>query len=76
MIRPTHWVGVVCVTLLLLSGLQILNAHPALYLGQASDFAQPIASIGAAQQDARPTQHHPRAKGTLMWLYFARGRMV
>ena len=53
MIRLTHWVGVVCVTLLLLSGLQIFNAHPALYLGQASDFAQPIASIGAAQQDAR-----------------------
>jgi thiosulfate reductase cytochrome b subunit len=53
MIRLTHWVGVVCVILLLLSGLQIFNAHPALYLGQASDFAQPIASIGAAQQDAR-----------------------
>jgi thiosulfate reductase cytochrome b subunit len=53
MIRLTHWVGVVCVTLLLLSGLQIFNAHPALYLGQASDFTQPIASIGAAQKDTR-----------------------
>lgn len=53
MIRLTHWVGVVCVTLLLLSGLQIFNAHPALYLGQASDFTQSIASIGAAQKDTR-----------------------
>jgi thiosulfate reductase cytochrome b subunit len=53
MIRLTHWVGVVCVTLLLLSGLQIFNAHPALYLGQASDFAQPIASIGARQEGTR-----------------------
>jgi thiosulfate reductase cytochrome b subunit len=46
-------VGVVCVTLLLLSGLQIFNAHPALYLGQVSDFGHPIASIGAGQKDAR-----------------------
>jgi thiosulfate reductase cytochrome b subunit len=53
MIRLTHWVGVVCVTLLLLSGLQIFNAHPALYLGQASDFRQPIASIGAGEKDTR-----------------------
>src|SRR4029077_3424086 len=53
MIRLSHWVGVVCVTLLLLSGLQIFNAHPALYLGQASDFAQPIASIGVEQKEAR-----------------------
>ena len=53
MIRLTHWVGVVCVTLLLLSGLQIFNAHPALYLGQASDFTQSIAASGAAQKDTR-----------------------
>jgi len=53
MVRLTHWIGVICATLLLLSGLQIFNAHPALYLGQASDFAQPIASIGTAQKDAR-----------------------
>jgi thiosulfate reductase cytochrome b subunit len=53
MIRLTHWVGVICVTLLLLSGLQIFNAHPALYLGQASDFGQPIASIGAGQKGTR-----------------------
>ncbi|NNE85740.1 MAG: DUF4405 domain-containing protein [Alphaproteobacteria bacterium] len=32
--RVTHWVNVVCFTVLLMSGLQILNAHPALYWGQ------------------------------------------
>jgi thiosulfate reductase cytochrome b subunit len=46
-------VGVVCVVLLVLSGLQIFNAHPALYLGQASDFARPVASIGARQEGTR-----------------------
>ena len=52
-IRLTHWVAVLCVALLFLSGLQIFNAHPALYLGQRSDFARPIASVGAAQEDNR-----------------------
>lgn len=32
--RITHWVNVVCLTFLLMSGLQILNAHPALYWGE------------------------------------------
>ncbi|MDH3581562.1 MAG: cytochrome b/b6 domain-containing protein [Hyphomicrobiales bacterium] len=32
--RLTHWINVVCFTVLLMSGLQILNAHPALYWGQ------------------------------------------
>lgn len=32
--RLTHWVNVLCFTILLMSGLQILNAHPALYWGQ------------------------------------------
>ena len=32
--RLTHWVNALCFILLLMSGLQILNAHPALYWGQ------------------------------------------
>lgn len=32
--RITHWTNSICVVLLLMSGLQILNAHPALYWGQ------------------------------------------
>jgi thiosulfate reductase cytochrome b subunit len=46
-VRATHWVNVVCLTLLLLSGLQIFNAHPMLYWGQkGDDFDRPFVSIG------------------------------
>ncbi|EJT02430.1 cytochrome b/b6 domain-containing protein [Rhizobium sp. CCGE 510] len=33
-VRLSHWVNVLCLTVLLFSGLQIFNAHPALYWGQ------------------------------------------
>lgn len=39
--RLTHWVNVALIAVLLMSGLQIFNAHPALYWGQASTFAEP-----------------------------------
>ena len=45
-VRMTHWVNVVCMTVLLMSGLQIFNAHPALYWGNISDFDNPVAAIG------------------------------
>jgi thiosulfate reductase cytochrome b subunit len=32
--RLTHWLNVLCLTLLLMSGMQIFNAHPSLYWGQ------------------------------------------
>ena len=32
--RATHWVWAVSLFFLLLTGLQIFNAHPALYIGQ------------------------------------------
>lgn len=48
--RLTHWVWVVCLFFLLLSGLQIFMARPDLYLGQQSgfDFENRVLSIGAA----------------------------
>jgi thiosulfate reductase cytochrome b subunit len=49
-VRLMHWINVVCLTILLMSGLQIFNAHPALYWGQGSDFDAPWLSIGAAQR--------------------------
>ncbi len=52
-VRLTHWVGAVCIVILLMSGLQIFNAHPALYLGQASDFAHPVVSIKTEERDGR-----------------------
>jgi thiosulfate reductase cytochrome b subunit len=40
-----------CLAILLMSGLQIFNAHPALYLGEDSDFDRPILSIYAGWTD-------------------------
>lgn len=42
-----HWINVISITLLLMSGLNIFNAHPALYWGHDSHFASPWLSIGA-----------------------------
>ncbi len=36
--RLTHWVWAICLFFLLLTGLQIFNAHPALYIGAQSGF--------------------------------------
>jgi thiosulfate reductase cytochrome b subunit len=54
LVRITHWLNVLSLWLLLMSGLQIFNAHPALYWGQASDFARPWLSIGAVNTPAGP----------------------
>ena len=51
-VRITHWVNVICMTGLLMSGLQIFNAHPALYWGDRSQFDDPLLAIGA-DEDAR-----------------------
>ena len=45
LVRVGHWTNVVCLTVLTLSGLQIFNAHPALYWGEDSDFDRPLLSI-------------------------------
>ena len=53
--RLTHWINLLCVTALLMSGLQIFMAHPALYWGQfGADGDWPAFEIGskAAAQDA------------------------
>jgi thiosulfate reductase cytochrome b subunit len=44
-VRLTHWINVLCLVILLMSGLQIFNAHPALYWGNDSNFDAPLASI-------------------------------
>ncbi|HEY2660339.1 MAG TPA: cytochrome b/b6 domain-containing protein [Caulobacteraceae bacterium] len=45
LVRATHWVNVLSLGVLLLSGLQILCAHPAFYWGDTSRFARPFAAI-------------------------------
>src|SRR5215470_4402515 len=45
LVRVTHWINVLCLALLLMSGLQIFNAHPALYWGETSKFGDPAFAI-------------------------------
>jgi thiosulfate reductase cytochrome b subunit len=52
LVRISHWINVICLTALLMSGLQIFNAHPALYWGERSTFERPWLSISAGQNDA------------------------
>ena len=52
--RLTHWINVLALTLLLMSGLQIFNAHPALYWGVKSHFDRPWLAISAAERAGRP----------------------
>jgi len=47
--RITHWLNVLALSLLLMSGLQIFNAHAALYWGQKAAFDRPWLEIGAQQ---------------------------
>ena len=46
-VRVMHWINVICLVVLLMSGLNIFNAHPALYWGRDSNFASPWIAIKA-----------------------------
>ena len=48
-LRIMHWINAICLLILLGSGLQIFNAHPALYWGHASHFDRPWLSLGATR---------------------------
>ena len=50
-IRVTHWINAACLAILLMSGLQIFNAHPALYWGKVSTFDHPLLSMTATNDD-------------------------
>lgn len=45
--RIAHWINAVLILTLLMSGLQIFNAHPALYLGEGSNFDHPVLAMTA-----------------------------
>lgn len=55
-VRISHWLVVVSFTLLVMSGLQVFNAHPALYWGAKSDFGHPLFALKAANDS---TEQHP-----------------
>ena len=61
--RLTHWVWAIALFFLLLSGLQIFNAHPALYIGQESGFAYDNAIL---RMQAENTPAGPRGFTTIL----------
>lgn len=55
LVRLTHWVNALCLLLLLMSGLQIFNAHPGLYWGvQGDDYDHALLAIGAVDTPKGP----------------------
>lgn len=47
LVRIGHWINVLCLPILIMSGLQIFNAHPALYWGDRSDRDRPLLAMRA-----------------------------
>lgn len=53
--RLTHWLNVFCLSFLLLSGLQIFNAHPELYWGHYGADGDPaVLTIGSISEGGQP----------------------
>ena len=46
LVRLTHAVNALAILVLVMSGLQVFNAHPALYWGQKSTFDTPWLQMG------------------------------
>lgn len=63
LMRITHWLSALCLLFLLMSGLQIFNAHPHLYWGSTSNFDSPWLSLGAHRTDSGDVAGHTRLFG-------------
>jgi len=50
-VRLSHWVNALCLAVLLMSGLNIFNAHSALYWGENSTFDHPLLAMGTNYND-------------------------
>ncbi len=50
-VRVCHWINAICFLVLLMSGMQIFNADPALTWGRATNFDKPFFSLSARQND-------------------------
>src|SRR5471032_3390772 len=49
LVRVTHWINALCFAFLLMSGLQIFNAHPALNFGNRTEFDHPLLELSARE---------------------------
>ena len=54
-VRITHWINVLCLTVLFMSGLGIFNAHPHLYWGKSSYSGRPPLLSIVARNPAQPS---------------------
>ena len=70
-VRITHWVNVACVVILVMSGLQILKAHPHLYWGLKSTFAEPWLSLPDAPGWLTIPSYRDLATGRRWHFFFA-----
>jgi thiosulfate reductase cytochrome b subunit len=50
-VRAAHWINALSLVILIMSGLQIFNAHPALYWGNRSDRNEALLSIRSVRTD-------------------------
>jgi thiosulfate reductase cytochrome b subunit len=65
-VRLTHWINVLALSFLLLSGLQIFNAHPELYWGKyGADHEKPFIALEAVDGPG-----HMRGRTTIGALHF------
>jgi thiosulfate reductase cytochrome b subunit len=69
--RVTHWVNALAFTLMLMSGLQIFNAHPALYWGAYSDFGSPWLALAGFPSWATLPSYNDLATGRRWHFFFA-----
>jgi thiosulfate reductase cytochrome b subunit len=51
-VRIGHWINVLCLPILIMSGFQIFNAHSALYWGDRSDRDRPILAMTSVRSDS------------------------
>jgi thiosulfate reductase cytochrome b subunit len=51
LVRICHWINAICFVVLLMSGMQIFNADPALTWGPATNFDHPFFSLTAREND-------------------------
>lgn len=53
-VRLAHWTSALALIILAMSGMQIFNAHPALYASDASRFDSPVLAIEGMQSEKGP----------------------
>lgn len=70
-VRITHWINVCAVVILLMSGINILMAHPHLYWGLTSTFADPWLSVPRAPNAVMLPSYRNLAEARSWHFFFA-----